>query len=86
VAQQGNTEGLEREKAAMALVLLMISDDEFLNSLRTNPEVALWSYGFALSPQEMELVRNLIEETRDLSDQEIRDRLEREERRRRWPW
>jgi hypothetical protein len=85
VEQQGNTEGPRREKAAMALVLLLISDDEFLSGLRTNPEVALWSYGFALSPREMEEVINLIEETRDLSDQEIRDRLEGEDRRR-WPW
>ena len=83
--QQGNTEGLRREKAAMALVLLLIGDDEFLNGLRTNLEVALWSYGFALSPREMEEVRNLIEVTSDLSDQEIRDSLEEEERRR-WPW
>jgi hypothetical protein len=85
VEQQGNTEGLRREKAAMALVLLLIGDDEFLNGLRTNLEVALWSYGFALSPREMEEVRNLIEVTSDLSDQEIRDSLEEEERRR-WPW
>jgi hypothetical protein len=85
VEQQGNTEGLRREKAAMALVLLLISDDEFLNGLRTNPEVALWSYGFALSPREMEEVRNLFEVTSDLSDQEIIDGVE-ERGRRAWPW
>jgi hypothetical protein len=85
VEQQGNTEGLRREKAAMALVLLLISDDEFLYGLRTNPEVALWSYGFALSPREMEEVKNLIEVTSDLTDEAIRVGLEDRDRRA-WPW
>jgi hypothetical protein len=85
VEQQGDAQEYVREKAAMALTLLSINDTEFLNDLRTNPEAALWNYGFALSPQEMELVRALIEETSDLSDEEIRDRLE-EVARRHWPW
>jgi hypothetical protein len=84
VAQSGDAEWLERDGAAEALFLLLASDEEILEGLRTNPETTLWNHGFALSPREMEIVRGAIESTSKLTFEETLKELQRS-RVRRWP-
>jgi len=89
VAQYGDAQELRREGAAEALSLLLTSGEAFLDGLRDNPEVTLWNHGFALSPREMAEVADLVNETQDLSHQEIVESIEGADhggRRRIWPW
>jgi hypothetical protein len=88
VQQQGGTDEFERNEAAMALAILSIYEDEFLHNLRTNLESTLWRYGFALSPREMEIVRDTFGEHSDLSDEDFIEVLRQGivERVRHWPW
>ena len=87
--QYGDAQELRRDGAAEALSYLLTSKAEFLDGLRDDPQATLWNHGFALSPREVAEVADLINETQDLSHQEIVDYIEGAdsgERRRIWPW
>ena len=78
------TEEFRRDTALEALALLSIDEghlsaynDRFLRGIRTALEPTLWDYGFALSPQEVEDVKDFIEKTRSLSDEEFVRQLKR---------
>ena len=82
MAQQGETEEIRRDKALEALAILSTGDftrleedlvhtEHFLNGMRTDVEPTLWDYGFALSPKEVEDVKDFIENTASLSDEEF---------------
>lgn len=97
MAQQGGSDGLDRDGAARAVAILSLHEDQFLSDLRDDPESTLWNYGFALSPQEMETIRGAFGVARDrgLSDEDILRLLEEPvqqsvqqsaRRARRWPW
>ena len=75
-----------RDRALEALATLSIHDPDFLGSLRGNLESTLGDYGFALSPDEMQAVRQYLTEHAEQSDQEIKGLLESSEelRRKRW--
>ena len=79
--QQGGTEEFRRASAMEALCVLSIHDRNFLPGLRDNLEATLWSYGFALSPREMEDARKYLTDKAPLSDDQIRQILETAERR-----
>jgi len=81
VVQQGGTEEFRRDRALEALAILSINDPYFLSSLRDNPESTLWDYGFALSPDEMQAVRQYLTDHDQESDQQIIDLLTTLERR-----
>ena len=87
MAEQGGTEEFRRDRALEALAILSIYDNYFLSSLRDNLESTLWDYGFALSPDEMQAVRERLTEHAGESDQQIIDfltNLETNLERRRW--
>lgn len=69
---------------------MSLYEDQFLSGLRDNPESTLWNYGFALSPLEMETIREAFGGTRDLgrSDEDIQRSIEEglQLQARRWPW
>jgi hypothetical protein len=82
VAQQGETEEIRRDKALEALAILSTGDftrleedlvhpEHFLKGMRTDVEPTLWDYGFALSPKEVKDVKDFIENTASLSDEEF---------------
>ncbi len=84
MAQQGGseygreTEEVRRDPALEALALLAIDEgqlsaynDQFLRGIRTALEPTLWDYGFALSPKEVEDVKDFIEKTASLSNEEF---------------
>ena len=82
MAEQGGTGKVMRDRALEALGILSLYDDYFLSSLRDNPEPTLWNYGFALSPDEMQEVRQYLTDHAEDSDQEIKAILETIERKR----
>jgi hypothetical protein len=87
VEQHGGTEEFRRLEALMAVAFVSIRDPQFLSGARNNLESTLWLYGFALSPHEMEEVREYFGVRDGLSDREIIDALEGEfdpTRDRRW--
>jgi hypothetical protein len=98
VPQQGDAEGFERDEVALALFILSINDVQFLKGLRTDPGSTLWRHGFALSPKEMETVRDTFadKEISYLKDEEIIEKARREQEKeketpsiratRRWPF
>ena len=80
--QQGETEEIKRDKALEALAILSTGDftlleedlvhpEHFLKGMTTDVEPTLWDYGFALSPKEVEDVKDFIENTASLSDEEF---------------
>jgi len=82
VAQQGETEEIRRDKALEALAILSTGDftrleedlvhpEHFLKGMRTDVEPTLWDYGFALSPKEVEDVKDFFENTASLRDEEF---------------
>jgi hypothetical protein len=60
----------------MALATLGIHDPQFLSEVRANLETALWRYGFALSPQEMQEARDYLTGKTDLEDEAIVNELQ----------
>lgn len=70
VGQEGTGE-FRRDEALMAVATLSLHDAEFLRSLRTDLESALWRYGFALSPIEIKDAREYFAAKADDSDEEI---------------
>ena len=73
--QQGGAEQFRREEALVAVAFVSIHDPQFLRGARTNLARTLWRYGFALSPQEMQAVRDYLAATGDFTDQAIIDDL-----------
>lgn len=69
---------------------MSLYEDRFLSGLRNDPESTLWSYGFALSPQEMESIRQFFGDAQDrgLSDEDILEVIRDADQveRRIWPW
>jgi hypothetical protein len=72
------TEEFRRDAALRALSMLSIeggelsaNDDQFLRSMTTALEPTSWDYGFALSSKEMEDVKDFMEKTASLSDEEF---------------
>jgi hypothetical protein len=98
MAERGGSHELDRDGAARAVAILSLREDGFLNSLREDPESTLWNYGFALSPLEMETIRQAFGTARDrgMSDEDIVQmlreslreslRADEVEAARRWPW
>ena len=84
MAQQGGTEEFRRDRALEALAILSINDDHFLTHIRDNQEPTLWEHAFALSPSEMQIVKDFFDETAGVSDQEIINRLKNPIAERRW--
>ena len=89
--QQGEAEKFRREEALMAVAHVSIREPRFLQGARTNLEHTLWRYGFALSPGEMQAVKEYFAANYSLEDQKIiddlREQLKEPElvaRRRRW--
>jgi len=64
-----------RPGVEQALILLAIHDMDFVRSVRADPELALWNYGFALNPTEMRFVREFLGENAELTDSEIVEKL-----------
>jgi len=65
-----------RPGVEQALIILAIHDQDFVRSVRADPEAGLESYGFALTPSEMRFVRNYLGENAELTDSEIVERLQ----------
>ena len=65
MTEQGGSYELDRDGAARAVAILSLHEDRFLSGLRDNPESTLWSYGFALSPREMETIRGAFGSAQD---------------------
>ena len=90
MTEQGGSYELDRDGAARAVAILSLHEERFLVGLREDPESTLWNYGFALSPREMELIRQTFGTPQEpgMSDEEIRRSLEEGEHleRRIWPW
>lgn len=90
MTEQGGSYELDRDGAARAVAILSLHEDRFLSGLREDPETTLWNYGFALSPREMELVRETFAAAQDrgLSDEDIVERIREADQleRRIWPW
>jgi hypothetical protein len=86
VAQQGGTAEFTRDRALEALAILSINDDHFLTHIRDNQEPTLWEHAFALSPSEMQIVKDFFDETAEAkySDQDIIERLKNPIAERRW--
>ena len=84
MAQQGGTGEFMRDRALEALAILSINDDHFLTHIRDNLEPTLWEHAFALSPSEMQIVKDFFNETAGKSDQQIIDRLKNPLTARRW--
>lgn len=75
---------------AKAVAILSLHEDRFLRGLRDDPESTLWSYGFALSPREMQSIREVFgsEQEQGPSDEDILRNIEAgvQLQARRWPW
>lgn len=65
-----------RPGVEQALTILAINDQDFVRSVRADPEAGLESYGFALTPSEMRFVRDYLGENAELTDSEIVERLQ----------
>jgi len=66
-----------RPGVEQALTILAINDQDFVRSVRADPEAGLESYGFALTPSEMRFVREFLGgDNAGLSDTEIVERLQ----------
>jgi hypothetical protein len=72
------TEEFRRDTALRALGILSIEggqlsayDDQFMRGITTALEPTLWDYRFALSPKEVEDVKDFSEKTASLSDEEF---------------
>ena len=65
-----------RPGVEQALTILAMHDQDFVRSVRADPESALWMYGFALNAAEMRFVREYLAENAELSDSDIVDRLQ----------
>jgi hypothetical protein len=76
VEQQGGIQELRRDKALEALAILSIYEPSFLRGIRDDLESTLWRYGFALSPQEMREARDYLTRNAELTDEEIIQNLE----------
>ena len=73
-----------RQKALRTLARLATTDSDFLTGVRTDAELTLWRYGFALNPEEMRFVTNYLTDHGNLSDAEVVRHLEGELRKDRW--
>jgi len=67
--------GATRREVVKALITLLTSDPEFLRRVRADPEYGLRQYGFALTADEMELVKRLLSQNAQLSDVELAEHL-----------
>lgn len=72
------TEEFKRDTALRALGILSIEggqlsayDDQFMRGITTALEPTLWDYRFALSPKEVEDVKDFSEKTASLSDEDF---------------
>ena len=65
-----------RRNVEEALCTLAIHSVDFVRSVREDPESALWSYGFALSPSEMRFVKDYLGENAKLEDKDIIEKLQ----------
>lgn len=65
-----------RPGVEQALTILAMHDQDFVKSVRADPESALWMYGFALNAAEMRFVRDYLGENSELSDSEIVEKLQ----------
>jgi hypothetical protein len=65
-----------RPGVEQALTILAINDQDFVRSVRADPEAGLESYGFALTPSELRFVRDYLGENAELTDSEIVERLQ----------
>jgi hypothetical protein len=72
------TEEFRRDTALRALGILSIEggqlsayDDQFMRGITTALEPTLWDYRFALSPKEVEDVKDFSETTASLSDEDF---------------
>ena len=72
------TEGFRRDTVLRALGILSIEggqssayDDQSIRGITTALEPTSWDYGFALSPKEVEDVKDFSEKTASLSDEEF---------------
>jgi hypothetical protein len=72
------TEEFRRDTALRALGILSIEggqlsayDDQFMRGITTALEPTLWDYRFALSPKEVEDVKDFSEKTASLSDEDF---------------
>jgi hypothetical protein len=72
------TEEFRRDTALRALGILSIEggqlsayDDQSIRGITTALEPTSWDYGFALSPKEVEDVKDFSEKTASLSDEEF---------------
>jgi hypothetical protein len=72
------TEEFKRDTALRALGILSIEggqlsayDDQFMRGITTALEPTLWDYRFALSPKEVEDVKDFSEKTASLSNEDF---------------
>jgi hypothetical protein len=72
------TEEFRRDTALRALRILSVEggqlsayDDQFMRGITTALEPTLWDYRFALSPKEVEDVKDFSEKTASLSDEDF---------------
>jgi hypothetical protein len=71
-------EGNVRLEALWGLTALAIHDREFRSEALRNLESTLWRYGFALSPQEVDRVRQFQENVANMKDEDLVRELERQ--------
>lgn len=64
-----------RQNVEWAL-LKLATDVAFVSSVRADPESALPSYGFVLTPAEMEFVKDYLGRNEDLTDEQIVENLQ----------
>jgi hypothetical protein len=64
-----------RDEVLMELVDRALTDEQFRNAVRDDPDSALSAHGFELQPDELEAVKDLQRQTAGMSDDELREAI-----------